>query len=344
MTLKIKLQINLLLGVVSFVLICRDVCAEEKEFKARNIFLVVMDGPRYSESWGDTEHKNIYYMSRYLAPQGVLYKNFFNKGQTLTNPGHAAMATGFYQDIDNGGLTCPAQPSYLQRWLKKTGSPHNKAWLIMSKSKIAVLQNTTDPKWQDRFLPSQNCGVRGLGVKAEYRSDYETFQQVLRMMRVHHPNLVFVNFKEPDASGHQGNWNEYLAGMRATDKFIYRLWKQIQQDPYYKNKTALFVTNDHGRHLNGHEDGFISHGDDCAGCRHISLLALGPDFKRGVEIDEPGELIDIPVTIGKMLYMDIPGSPGRFLNELFLDSKNFPSDKQDKKNNGSLQTGSHSSI
>jgi predicted AlkP superfamily pyrophosphatase or phosphodiesterase len=327
---QIKMRINIALLTLFFSLISFSVFSE-KNFKAKNIFLVVMDGPRYSESWGDPQHKNIYFLATYMAPQGVFYKNFFNRGLTLTNPGHAAMATGFYQDIDNDGNIMPDQPTYLQRWLKKTGASPEKAWLIMSKGKIAVLQNTSNPEWHDCFLPSQNCGVNGLGVKAAYRSDAETFQQVLKIMKNHHPNLVMVNFRQPDSAGHDGNWKAYLSGMQATDGFIYNLWNQIQKDPFYKDKTAFFVTNDHGRHLDGHEDGFVSHGDDCEGCRHISLLALGPDFKKGFDVNAPGELIDIPVTIARMLDMDIPGSKGRFLNELFLDADHSASEKKDKQ-------------
>ena len=327
---RIKTKLNFFVIALYLFFISFSVSAGEKRYKSENIFLVVMDGPRYSESWGDPQRKNIFFMNKYLVPQGVFYKNFFNQGPTFTNPGHAAMVTGFYQNIDNDGKTMPAQPSYLQRWLKKTYASHEKAWLIMSKGKIAVIQNTANPKWHDRYLPSQNCGVGGLGVKAEYRSDAETFQQVLKIMKSYHPNLVVVNFREPDSSGHAGNWPAYLLGMQATDGYIYRLWNQIQQDPFYKDKTAFFVTNDHGRHLDGHEDGFISHGDDCAGCRRVSLLALGPDFKKGFDVNNSGELIDIPVTIARMLDMDIPGSKGRFLNELFFERDDSILRKQDK--------------
>jgi len=333
-----KIRINLAVIFLFFCLAPLNGSSQEK-FKAKNIFLVVMDGPRYSESWGDPQHKYIYFMATYMAPQGVFFKNIFNQGPTFTNPGHAAMATGFYQDIDNDGKIMPDQPTYLQRWLKKTGASSDRAWLVMSKGKIAVIQNTSNPEWHNRFLPSQNCGVDGLGVKSGYRSDAETFQQVLKIMNKHQPNLVMVNFREPDSAGHAGNWPAYLSGMRATDGYIYSLWNEIQKDSFYKDQTAFFVTNDHGRHLDGHEDGFISHGDDCEGCRRISLLALGPDFKKGIEIDNPAELIDIPVTIARMLGFDIPGSKGRFLSELFLDRSSSAPEKKDKQRQEILREG-----
>ena len=40
---------------------------------------------------------------------------------------------------------------------------------------------------------------------------------------------------------------------------------------FYKDKTTLIVSNDHGRHIDS-KGGFQNHGDDCAGCRHIEFL------------------------------------------------------------------------
>jgi phosphopentomutase len=95
----------------------------------------------------------------------------------------------------------------------------------------------------------------------------------------------------------------------------------IQSNPILKDKTTLFITNDHGRHLDGKKTGFVSHGDNCSGCRHISLLALGPDIEKGKKVDTEAELIDISKTISKMMHFEMPTSNGRFLNELFIPKK-----------------------
>ena len=102
-----------------------------------------------------------------------------------------------------------------------------------------------------------------------------------------------------------------------TDDYIYKIWQFIESDPVYKNKTALFITNDHGRHLDGVANGFVSHGDSCDGCQHINLYASGPDFKQGLILNNKREQIDIPATIAELLNLDIPTINGNVMTELF---------------------------
>ena len=73
---------------------------------------------------------------------------------------------------------------------------------------------------------------------------------------------------------------------------------------FYKDKTALFITNDHGRHSDDISDGFQSHGDNCDGCRHISLLALGTDFTPETVINRNYEQIDLAPTIATLLNFE----------------------------------------
>jgi phosphopentomutase len=91
----------------------------------------------------------------------------------------------------------------------------------------------------------------------------------------------------------------------------------IQSNPVLKNQTTLFITNDHGRHLDGVKSGFVNHGDHCEGCEHISLLILGPDTPKGLSVQKEGELIDLSKTISTLLHFEMPTSKGRFLQEAF---------------------------
>ena len=296
-------------------------------YQARNHIVIVMDGVRYSESWGDSSRTHLPRLATELAPQGVLFTNFYNSGTTKTIAGHTALVSGFYEDMINSGEENPSNHSLWQRWLKFSGEPKEKAWFITSKGKLACLADTKDKEWAGKFIPSANCGVDGLGLMAGTgskgnREDSETWIQIQRILKEYQPHLVLISLRAPDTFGPEKKWEEYIQAIRETDEYVYKIWQFLQDDPFYRDQTAVYITNDHGRHLDGQAEGFLSHGDDCEGCRHVSLLVVGPDFRKGAVIAERYELIDIPITIAKMLGVEIPESPGRFMQVLFPELQN----------------------
>ena len=221
----------------------------EKKYKTKYVIVLVVDGPRYSETWGDTGHQYIPFMHNVLAPQGVVHNQFYTQGETHTTSGHTALSTGIYQSINNSGQELPIRPSFFQHWLKQHPEDKSLAWIIASKDKLEVLSNCTEYGWKDKFRPSVDCGNAGLATG--YRHDSITHMKVLSTLQNSHPNLLLVNYREPDFSGHTGNWKGYLKGILKTDEYVHDIWQFIQNDPFYKDNTTLFVTNDHGRHLDG---------------------------------------------------------------------------------------------
>ncbi len=315
MDMKLFKGFNLGLGLA--VLLILTSCIKDKtrgDYLTENCVVIVVDGPRYSETWGDSTHQYIPHLAHDLAKEGVIFTNFRNNGPTYTSAGHTALLTGNYQEINNSGSEKPIYPNYLNYWLKATQSPAYKAWIIASKDKIEILSDSQDSLWEGNFLPRVDCGNAGLG--SGYRPDSVTVTHLLDSMETYHPNLVFVNFREPDYSGHLGDWDNYLAAIVAADKAYYQIWNYIQTSPHYKGKTSFFITNDHGRHL-AEFGGFTSHGDNCEGCRHIHLFAAGPDFKKGVICETPFEQIDLTATIAELFHLEMPHVKGKVIEPVF---------------------------
>lgn len=283
-------------------------------YKAENVVVIVVDGPRYSEGWGDSLKQNIPHMATDLAPEGVVFTHFRNNGPTYTSAGHTSILTGHYQEMDNGGGEKPLYPNYLNYWLKESQANPTKAWFITSKDKVEILSDSQDPLWTGTFLPKLDCGNNGLG--SGYRPDSVTVRHILDTLETYQPNLVFINFREPDFTGHSGNWEAYLSAIREVDEAYFRIWTYLQSSSFYQDKTAFFITNDHGRHLDGF-GGFAHHGDDCEGCRHINLFAAGPDFIKGEIINSPYEQIDITATIAHLLDLKMPHCKGKVIEPLF---------------------------
>ncbi len=295
--------------------------------RTRNVVILVIDGPRMSETWSDPARALIPRMAKDLAPQGVLYTDFRNDGMTTTEPGHTAMVTGVYEVKDNRGKELPKKESIFQRFRASWDLPASAAWVIASKDKLWTLSDTSQAQWTGRWRPSIDCGKGGLGGKegpakrVGYRSDAETFARVRDILAKDHPRLVLVNLLGPDSAGHKNDWDGYRKAISACDGFAADLWNLLQADPVYRDATALLITNDHGRHLDGVANGFVDHGCECEGCRSISCLALGPDFKRGVPGGRRRGLVDVSATTAAILGFSLPAGKGEVMTELFLGDR-----------------------
>jgi membrane-anchored protein YejM (alkaline phosphatase superfamily) len=302
---------SLIIFVVAFTL-CAMACNKDapipKNYIAKNVVVIIIDGPRYSETFGDTTHQHMPELFA-LSKKGVLFTNMYNTGITNTLNGIAAITTGNYAALPNNGSASPMYNNYLYYFIKKYKLQSNQTWIISSKDKVEAMKTCADCNHSQAEIPQTNCGNNGFN--SGYRSDSTTAEIAKYTMHNYHPKALFIHFKEPDAAGHSGNWLNYLAGIKNTSQYTEELWNYLQADSIYKNKTAVFITNDHGRHLDSIADGFISHGDGCLGCKHISLVALGPDFKAGSIDSTIYSQIDITSTINALFHLGMKNAKGK---------------------------------
>lgn len=311
MKLKVRiLYFILLLGFINL----GDFFAQE--FKTKYVYILVIDGPRYSETYGEPTCKYSPLLCDSLKKEGAFYANFKNNGPTYTVPGHTAIVTGTYQRISNSGTALPKQPNIFQYYLKATSKDASSAYVVASKGKLDVLVNTSHKKWKDQFQAGTYCGPNGNGLG--YGRDDKTFAKAAALINSENPpHLMLINLLAVDVYGHANNWDKYLESITQTDLYAAQLWHMIQENELLKDQTTLLITNDHGRHSEGVRSGFVNHGCRCEGCRHISLLVLGPDTPKNKVIEKEASLIDISKTIAHVLYFEMPTSKGIFLKEAF---------------------------
>ena len=301
--------------VITLLACAHDKVAPFREYETQYVVVVVIDGPRYSETWGDPLRINIPVRDS-LSEYGILLTNFYNSGETRTLPGHTGICTGNYQAITNDGLQVPDYPSFFQCWRAYTNEPYTKCGIVGSKDKLQALSDCLDPEYHDHYRPYSNCGVNGNG-SGGYRADSITLQVALNTLSVNQPKLLLVAFKDPDYFAHQSDSAAYINGIRKTDQYVGIIWNYLQNSAVYKDKTTLIVTNDHGRHLNGIAEGYSGHGDDCPGCRHIEFFALSPDFKSNTQLSIGYDQLDISATIAELLHFPFYTGKGKLMAELF---------------------------
>ena len=89
-----SLMVNI--GIVLLLIVACSKDMVYQNLKTEHVIIVVIDGARYSETWGEPSHAYIPLQSS-LSSQGVLFENFTNSGMTSTIPGHTSIVTGVIQ-------------------------------------------------------------------------------------------------------------------------------------------------------------------------------------------------------------------------------------------------------
>jgi hypothetical protein len=274
---------------------------------AANVVVLVIDGPRASEAFGDPTHANVPRLWNDLRPQGTLFETFRNLGLTVTNPGHAAIATGTWQNIDNSGVNRPDRPTIFEYFRKHTGAPATDAFVISGKAKLNVIAYSTDAAYGAAYGATAHVGLAG---------DQAVYDDLLSVLAGQHPRLVFACFPDVDLTGHSGVFADYVAAIRNVDSLVVGVWNWIEADPFYAGKTYVFVTADHGRHDDAH-GGFQHHGDTCESCRILPGLAVGPNVRVNHTVSTLYTQRDICATIGAILEVPTPQSEGYVIQEMF---------------------------
>jgi Sulfatase len=278
------------------------------------VVVIVIDGARNSDINDDSLSE---YNSGYqeMKKQGLYFSNFINAGLTLTQNGMSNIITGNQETMTNNGAEISSFPNFFHYYLDKTQISNDKTWIVTSKDKLESLKNTTHASFINSQRAKSNSGVNGLGTG--YRSDSITYQVALDILKTNQPNLAFITFREPDYSGHQGKWSEYLKGMKNSIAYTQSIIDFINTDEYYRGRTLVLITNDHGRHLNGIADGFVSHGDGCQGCRHITLLAISPNIIPNSKDETSYSQDNIAPTIARILGFDMPTATSPFIKSIY---------------------------
>ena len=290
--------------VLALLLACGPLSAA-RAYETRHVVIVVIDGGRHTETLGDTSFANEPRQGLVMAPRGCLGDSW-NDGVTTTVPGHAAILSGAYQALANDGTERPHLPTLFEYYRAATGAPASQTWFFSDKGKLFVMSNSDHPDYGDSL---------GAQVKVDCPGDIGVVTAVEAQMVTDRPAILALNLGDTDIIAHSGDWLGYLRALQVADSLVCDLWTKIEADTGLAGRTTLFVTNDHGRHDDAH-GGFQNHGDDCEGCRHVQMLALGPDFKTGFVSTARMQPVDIAPTVGVLLGIAVPYATGHVMDDL----------------------------
>lgn len=143
--------------------------------------------------------------------------------------------------------------------------------------------------------------------------DVFTHYAAMEFLKTSKPKVLYIGYGETDEWAHSGNYRDYLNAAHQVDKWLAELWNFFQNNPSYKNKTALLITVDHGR---GEADEWTSHGKDIAGADQMWFAIMGPglaargEMKTQVQYYQQQLAQTIANLLGKNYKTDHPVAEG----------------------------------
>lgn len=276
-------------------------------YQSSRVVIVVIDGPRLSETFEEPGHAHIPNLWGELGPIGGRIPEFHNEGRTETVAGHAAIVTGTWQALPDNGSERPTKPTIFEYYRSTTGAPITDAWIVTGKYKLDSCSYSIHPDYGSAYRASSSNSDR---------DDLVTFTDFTTKLATHHPHVSLLSLSQTDIEAHVRTWPGYLAAIARADSLVMALWGRLESDPFYAGQTMLILTYDHGRHLDL-VGSWRDHGDTCLGCVRLGFYCAGPDFEPGAISENLRYQIDICPTVALILGIPAPFTDGAVFSELF---------------------------
>jgi len=231
-----------------------------------------------------------------IVNHGQIYGNrkFDNKVNNanphwFSYPGYSEIMTGFADTAINSNDFEPNPHVTVLEFLNRQPKFKNKvaafgAWDAFDR--ILNQQRSGLPVFSafdtiGRKNPTANEKLINAMMQESYRPfgnaeclDVFTHYAALEYLKTKKPKVLYIAYGETDEWAHHGYYRAYLDAARMVDEWIKQIWNFVESDPQYKNKTALFITTDHGRG-DVNKDEWTDHGSGVADAYEIWFAAMG---------------------------------------------------------------------
>ena len=262
----------------------------------------------YSENREERRKQLMPFLWNSVVPNGLILGNrSYNNKVDVKNkywfsyPGYNEIFTGYPDTLVNSNEYIPNPNQNVLSFLNITSAYKNKVAVFASwnafrrifnsaKSGLPVFDgfadvtNVKDPKME--LLNSIQDLLPDLYDGAE-RLDAVTGLMAIEYIKSKHPRIIYVSLGETDEWAHAGKYDFYLEAARYNDELIKMIWETVQSDPFYKNKTTLLITTDHGRGL---AEKWTSHNNSIPNSNEIWIAAMGNKIARFGEVKKPMQL------------------------------------------------------
>lgn len=201
----------------------------------------------------------------------------------LSYPGYSEMLVGFtHHKISSNRKVENPHPTVLE-WIEEHESFDDAVaafatWetfsYILRESRSGLYINVGSDLASGDITPREMALNRHY-VRTGVRSDSLTWAYAMEYLERERPRVTLISFDETDQAAHDGDYAGYLRAAHDADTMIAELWRWVQSQPDYRNRTTLLITTDHGRGKG--RNNWRVHRLFARGSRHIWFAVLGPD-------------------------------------------------------------------
>ena len=311
-----------------------------KEDKLYNVIIITFSGLNNIDSIQDPYHQYIPNFWNILLKEGTLYTDLVNLNYQVHMPAVHAILTGITNPYHKAQLDAPSIFQYVR---KKYNLPRYKLWSISHWTVSDFALNTED--YPEDTFPAVVCFMQTdiseelkQVLNKEELSFWDDFPQAMeknpekwpnwdsigvvqyqmfkKIMPEFKPKLVHYVMNDVE-SAHSDTFARYVLSLKSCDEKIYQLWRYIQSDPFYKDKTYLIINVDHERNTY-----YMEHFDNAyTNPGHVWMYIYGPGVKKGEVFKRPVYHIDIFATIAYIFNVDTHPTKGKFLKDCFYGEK-----------------------
>ena len=175
---------------------------------------------------------------------------------------------------------------------KRSGIPVMSAFDTVAGKNLTVQQKLINKMLLDSYRPWGEAECL----------DVFTHHAAFEYLKSKKPRVLYIAYGETDEWAHSGQYRSYLDAAHQVDAWLKDIWKFVQTDPQYKNKTTLLITTDHGRG-DIEKENWTSHNNQIQDAHEIWLATIGPDSPARGELKSDMQLYQkqIAQTIAKLL-------------------------------------------
>ncbi|MEZ7504667.1 sulfatase-like hydrolase/transferase [Flavobacterium sp. Arc2] len=265
----------------------------------------------WAENVNERREKLMPFMWSVLAKKGQIYGNR-TLGNKVNNanpywfsyPGYSEIMTGYADTLINSNQY-PENPNttvleYLNQQTKLKGKVTAfGAWYVFDNilnEKRAGFSVTSAFDKVGGTNPNEKQKLINAMMADSFKPFHEeecldvfTHYGALEELKTNKPRVLYISYGETDEWAHAGFYRSYLDAAHQVDAWIKEIWNFVQNDPQYKDKTALVFTTDHGRGDKVKAE-WTSHGNKFEGSSEIWFAAMGPQIEAKGEMKNENQL------------------------------------------------------